>query len=62
MPEIDEKKALDDAVARFRTLMEAQLERAKRIKQDKEFTDYQALDKIVIGILCTSVVARMKIT
>ena len=50
MPEIDEKKALDDAVARFRTLMEAQLERAKRIKQDKEFTDYQALDKIVIGI------------
>ncbi|MCR5207882.1 MAG: isocitrate/isopropylmalate dehydrogenase family protein [Eubacterium sp.] len=45
-----ENKALDEAVAKFRGLMETQLERAKRIKQEKEFTDYQSLDKIIIGI------------
>ena len=45
-----EKKALDEAVAKFRGLMETQLERAKKIKEDKDFVDYQNLDKIVIGI------------
>ena len=45
-----EKKALDEAVEKFRGLMETQLERAKRIKEDKDFVDYQKLDKIVIGI------------
>lgn len=45
-----EKRALDEAVEKFRGLMETQLERAKRIKEEKEFTDYQNLDKIVIGI------------
>ncbi len=45
-----EKKALDEAVEKFRGLMETQLERAKRIKAEKEFTDYKNLDKIVIGI------------
>ena len=30
--------------------MEGQLERAKRIKAEKDFIDYQNLDKIVIGI------------
>ena len=45
-----EKKALDEAVEKFRGLMESQLERAKRIKEDKDFVDYQNLDKIVIGI------------
>ena len=45
-----ENKALDEAVAKFRGLMETQLERAKRIKAEKEFTDYKNLDKIVIGI------------
>lgn len=50
MSEMEEKKALDAAVEQFRSLMEQQLERAKRIKADKDFTDYQNLDKIVIGI------------
>lgn len=50
MSEIEEKKAIDEAVAKFRELMESQLDRAKRIKADKDFTDYQSLDKIVIGI------------
>ena len=46
----EEKKALDAACDQFRALMEKQLERAKKIKKDKDFTDYQSLDKIVIGI------------
>ncbi|MBR6392956.1 MAG: isocitrate/isopropylmalate dehydrogenase family protein [Eubacterium sp.] len=45
-----ENKILDEAVAKFRVLMETQLERAKRIKTEKEFTDYKSLDTIVIGI------------
>ena len=45
-----ENKVLDEAVAKFRVLMETQLERAKRIKTEKEFTDYKSLDTIVIGI------------
>ena len=46
----EEKKALDLACDQFRALMEKQLERAKKIKEDKDFIDYQSLDKIVIGI------------
>lgn len=46
----NEKIAIDEAVAKFRKLMEGQLERAKRIKAEKDFIDYQNLDKIVIGI------------
>ena len=45
-----ETKAIDEAVEKFRALMETQLERAKKIKEDKDFVDYQSLDKIVIGI------------
>lgn len=46
----NEKIAINEAVAKFRELMEGQLERAKRIKAEKDFIDYQNLDKIVIGI------------
>lgn len=46
----DEKKAIDEAVEKFRELMEGQLERAKKIKEDKDFVDYEKLDKIIIGI------------
>lgn len=45
-----EKKAIDEAVEQFRKLMEGQLARAKKIKEDKDFIDYQNLDTIVIGI------------
>lgn len=48
--ENNEKLAIDKAVEQFRSLMEGQLERAKRIKAEKDFVDYQSLDKIVIGI------------
>lgn len=46
----DDKKAIDEAVEKFRELMEGQLARAKRIKEDKEFIDFDKLDTIVIGI------------
>ncbi|MDE6110847.1 MAG: isocitrate/isopropylmalate dehydrogenase family protein, partial [Eubacterium sp.] len=45
-----DKIAIDEAVEKFRSLMEGQLERAKRIKEDKEFIDFEKLDTIVIGI------------
>ena len=46
----NEKIAIDEAVAKFRELMEGQLARAKKIKAEKDFVDYQNLDTIVIGI------------
>lgn len=46
----NEKKAIDEAVEQFRKLMEGQLARAKKIKEDKDFIDYLNLDTIVIGI------------
>ena len=45
-----ENKAIEEAVVKFRELMEAQLTRAKTIKETKDFVDYQNLDKIIIGI------------
>jgi len=38
------------AAAKFAKLMEGQLERAKRIKAEKDFVDYSALPGITIGI------------
>lgn len=46
----DEKKAIEAAVEKFRSLMEGQLARAKKIKEDKEFLDFDKLETIVIGI------------
>ena len=45
-----DKIAIDEAVEKFRALMEGQLARAKRIKEEKEFIDFDTLDTIVIGI------------
>ena len=45
-----ENKAIEEAVVKFRELMEAQLTRAKTIKETKDFVDYQNLDRIIIGI------------
>lgn len=41
---------IKSAVEKFEALMRQQLARAQKIKEDKEFTDFDALDKIVIGI------------
>ena len=46
----NERIAIDEAVEKFRSLMEGQLERAKNIKAVKDFVDYDKLDKIIIGI------------
>ncbi len=46
----NERIAIDEAVEKFRSLMEGQLERAKKIKEDRDFIDYEKLDKIIIGI------------
>lgn len=46
----NEKIAIDEAVEKFRSLMEGQLARAKSIKENKDFVDYDKLDKIIIGI------------
>ena len=41
---------VERAVEKYRSLMYEQLERADEIKRVKEFTDYEKLDKIVIGV------------
>ncbi|MBR4256116.1 MAG: isocitrate/isopropylmalate dehydrogenase family protein [Clostridia bacterium] len=41
---------VEAAVGKYRDLMYEQLERADRIKSVKEFTDYDKLDKLVIGV------------
>lgn len=38
------------AVEKFEALVRAQQERAERIRKDKEFIDYDALEQIVIGV------------
>ena len=44
------EEQIRQAVAKFEELVRAQSERSDRIKAQKEFLDYSALDKIVIGV------------
>lgn len=46
---MDEAK-IKSAVAHFEALVREQYERSDRIKADKEFIDYDKLDKIIIGV------------
>ncbi len=39
-----------EAASKFAELIKSQLERNERIKAQKEFTDYEKLDKIIIGV------------
>lgn len=41
---------IKESVAKFEQLLIAQAERAERIKAEKDFVDYDALDKLVIGV------------
>ena len=41
---------IQNAVASFEKLVRKQLERNERIKATKDFTDYESLDKIIIGV------------
>ena len=44
-------REIDDAVVKFRALLEEQLERVERINAQKDFLDYSKLDQIVIGVV-----------
>nr|MCR4594096.1 isocitrate/isopropylmalate dehydrogenase family protein [Clostridiales bacterium] len=44
------EKQIQEALSKFESLVREQLERNERIKATKEFTDFDNLDKIVIGV------------
>lgn len=46
---MDEQK-IQEAVSKFEALVREQIERSDRIKAQKDFVDYQNLDKIIIGV------------
>ena len=41
---------IKDAVAKFEALLVKQQARAERIKAEKDFVDYEALDQLIIGV------------
>jgi len=45
------QEKIKEAVLKFEELLKAQVERAEKMQENKDFTDYNALDKIVIGII-----------
>ena len=45
------QEKIKEAVLKFEELLKGQIERAENMKANKDFTDYNALDKIVIGII-----------
>lgn len=44
------EQKIQDAVKKFEALVREQIERSDRIKAQKDFVDYQNLDKIIIGV------------
>ena len=44
------EKYSEAAVEQFRTLLNEQIARERKMEQDKRYTDYKKLDKIIIGI------------
>lgn len=44
------EKNIKDAVEKFETLIRTQNERSENIKRQRDFIDYQTLDKIIIGV------------
>ena len=47
---METKQYVDAAVEQFRTILEEQIARQRRMESEKKFTDYKKLDKIIIGI------------
>ena len=41
---------VNQAVEQFRTILEEQIARQRKMEQDKKYTDYKKLDKIIIGV------------
>ncbi len=48
--EIKNRKDIEKATEKFVALLEKQLERCERMKEDKEFLDYASLDTLRIGV------------
>lgn len=44
------EKKIQEAVAKFEALVRAQQARAERIRAEKEFVNYETLDKLIIGV------------
>ena len=44
------EQQIRDAVGKFEELIRSQIERSDRIKAQKDFVDYDNLDKIIIGV------------
>ena len=44
------EQQIRDAVGKFEELVRSQIERSDRIKAQKDFVDYDNLDKIIIGV------------
>ncbi len=47
---MEEQKYIDAAVEQFRTLLNEQIARQRKMESEKKVTDYEKLDKIIIGI------------
>ena len=47
---MDRKTQIDNAVESFRGLLEEQLDRVERLKNEGDFVDYASLDKLIIGV------------
>ena len=41
---------VDNAVEQFRTILEEQIARQRKMETQNEYTDYKKLDKIIIGV------------
>ncbi len=41
---------VNEAVEKFRSILEEQIARERKMEQNKAYTDYKALDKIIIGV------------
>ena len=44
------EKYINEAVEQFRSILTEQIARQRKMEQDNDYTDYSALDKIIIGV------------
>ncbi|MDD6478748.1 MAG: isocitrate/isopropylmalate family dehydrogenase, partial [Oscillospiraceae bacterium] len=47
---MSDKKYVDAAVEQFRTILEEQIARQRKMESEQKYTDYKNLDKIIIGV------------
>ena len=47
---METKQYVDAAVEQFRSILEEQIARERKMESEKKYTDYKKLDKIIIGI------------